>query len=304
MRLLFSLLCVSALSLSFTSSALAHDATSASWSASPDGVAAPLVEQDRDFALTLGSELGLLSVMYNKLQQGSDGTYFDLVDEGGQDLFVPFARLSAEMLFKRRHTVTLLYQPIDLRSRVRLRRDIVVDERTFSQGTSMDLRYGFDFFRATYTFDLAAAEDLELSVGGGFQMRVAAIEFFPVDGSEGRASRDLGPVPLLKLRVRKDLPSGWFFGTEIDGFYANIPVANGDLEADVTGAIYDASLRAGRTLGPGLDGFLNVRFLGGGGVGTSPSDARDEPGDGYVKNWLHAATVSLGFYFEPMVLTR
>ena len=111
-------------------------------------------------------------------------------------------------------------------------------------------------------------------------------------------------MPLLKLRVRKDFDSGYFLGTEIDGFYANIRILNGDTESDVTGAIYDGSLRAGKRLGDGLDAFLNVRFLGGGAEGTSEDDARDNPGDGYSKNWLHTASISLGFYFEPAALVR
>ena len=49
----------------------------------------------------------------------------------------------------------------------------------------MDLRYGFDFFRLTYAYDLVKAEDLEVALGGGFQMRIATIEFIPIDGSEG-----------------------------------------------------------------------------------------------------------------------
>lgn len=285
----------------------AHE--TATWSDAPDANVASASASDGtydpdSFRLVLGSEFGLLSIMYNKIQQGENGTYFDYVEDGGQELFQPFLRASGELQWNRRHTVTFLYQPINLESRVRFGEDVIVDDLTFPEGKSMDLRYGFDFFRLSYAYDLLSSDAFELSVGGGFQMRIAAIEFIPVDGSEGRTSRDLGPVPLVKLRYRHNLSSGWFYGTEIDGFYANIKVLNGDLESEVEGAIYDASLRAGKTLSPGIDGFLNVRFLGGGGVGTSPSDARDNPGDGYTKNWLHAATVSLGFYFEPAYLVR
>ena len=256
------------------------------------------------FALTLGSEFGLLSVVSHTIQKGQSGTRFDYVEEGGQELFVPFLRLSGELDWRQRHTVTLLYQPIDLRTRVRFGRDVTVDDITFEEGEMMDLRYGFDFFRLTYAYDLVKAEDLEVALGGGFQMRIAAIEFIPIDGSEGRVSRDLGPVPLLKLRVRKDFDSGYFLGTEIDGFYANIRILNGDTESEVTGAVYDGSLRAGKRLGDGLDGFLNLRVLGGGSEGINEESAREEPGDGYTRNWLTAATVSLGFYFEPMALVR
>jgi len=256
-----------------------------------------------DFRLRLSTEFGLLSVVYNKIQQGRDGTYFDYVEDGGFELFVPFLRASGELQWRGRHHATFLYQPLNLRSRVRLNDDLVVDGLTFPEGKMMDLRYGFDFYRASYHYDLAAREDLELSVGAGFQMRVAEIEYIPIDGSEGRLNRDLGPVPLVKLRARYDLPSKYWVGAEVDGFYANIRILNGDLESTVTGAICDASVRAGAKLGDGLDGFVNVRYVGGGAVGDSPPEP-GEVGDGYNKNWAHFMAVSLGFYFEPIVLTR
>ncbi len=42
--------------------------------------------------------------------------------------------------------------------------------------------------------------------------------------------------------------------------------------------------------------FVNLRYLGGGAVGTSEDETG--PGDGYVKNWLHFGTVTLGFIYE------
>jgi hypothetical protein len=42
--------------------------------------------------------------------------------------------------------------------------------------------------------------------------------------------------------------------------------------------------------------FLNLRYLGGGAVGTSDDDPG--PGDGDVRTWLHFATVSAGFIFQ------
>jgi hypothetical protein len=247
---------------------------------------------------TLATEIGFIDVVSHRLQQDSDGTYFDYVEQGGQEIFFPFWRMSAEFAFSERHNLIFLYQPLDLRSQVRLDRDVVVDGGTFSEGTAVDLRYGFDFYRLTYHYDLAPSPDLEIGVGGGFQMRDAVIVFTAVDGSLRRDDRDLGPVPLLKFRGRLDTDSGAWFGTEIDGFYASSRIINGSTESSFSGAILDANLRAGATLSPGLDAFLNLRYLGGGGDGDSPDDPT-EPGDGFTRNWLHTVTLSLGFYFTP-----
>jgi hypothetical protein len=57
-------------------------------------------------------------------------------------------------------------------------------------------------------------------------------------------------------------------------------------------SILDASLRGGFSPRENLDVFLNVRYLGGGAVGTE--EDFPGPGDGYVRNWLHTVSVSLG----------
>jgi hypothetical protein len=65
---------------------------------------------------------------------------------------------------------------------------------------------------------------------------------------------------------------------------------------EVVGAILDASLRGGLKLTKEVDAFLNTRYLGGGAVGTSNDPMA--PSDGYVKNWLHFGTVSVGFAYS------
>ena len=62
---------------------------------------------------------------------------------------------------------------------------------------------------------------------------------------------------------------------------------------DVVGAILDASVRGGLHLTPGVDTFLNLRYLGGGATGTNSNTK--EPGDGYTDNWLHFVSLTLGF---------
>ena len=62
------------------------------------------------------------------------------------------------------------------------------------------------------------------------------------------------------------------------------------------GAILDASLRGALKLTKEVDGFLNLRYLGGGAVGTSNNPPG--PSDGYVKNWLHFGAVTAGFAYS------
>lgn len=263
--------------------------------AAPGGAretSSPLSPPDSGYELALYAELGFLGVITHHIRQGKNGTWFDYVDDGGQDVLFPFARLSARVTFAERHGVTLLYQPIDLRTSELLESAILVDELTFPADTPLDLRYGFSFWRASYAYDLIASRENELALGGGLQLRNATIDFTSADGSLRRVTRDVGPVPLLEIRGRKALGGGYWLGGEADGIYAPIRYLNGG-DSDVEGAILDASLRAGIDLDWGISLFLNARYLGGGASGTSEGD--DERGDGYSSNWLHLFTASLGF---------
>lgn len=101
-------------------------------------------------------------------------------------------------------------------------------------------------------------------------------------------------VPALKIRSRIKLNKLVYVELEADGIYAPVSYLNGS-DNEVIGAILDASLRAGVRLVDPVDAFLNVRYLGGGAVGTSDIDG---PGDDCVRNWLNFLTVSVGFVYN------
>ncbi len=246
---------------------------------------------DRAWQLEPVAELGFLAPLSHTYQAGQDGTEFDYIAEGGQDNLFRVGRLSLDMRLAERHTVTFLYQPLDLRTSQVVHRDVTFDAVTFTDGTPIEARYGFDFYRASYTRDVLADPDRELGLGLSLQIRNAAIEFTSTDGTQRSSNRDIGPVPVLKARGRFDSEAGTWWGFEADGFYAPIKYLNGGT-TDVVGAIADISLRGGLSLGSGVDPFLNLRYLGGGAEGTTNNP---DPGtDGYTSNWLHFATLTLG----------
>ncbi len=275
--------------LSFVLLALAHAA-----SPSSDGSVLNRPISDgapNDLALRLHAELGTLAPLTHTITYGTDGTEFDYVEEGGQDVLFLFARTSADFDIGNRHTLTLLYQPLDLRTQVTFQRDIRVDGVDFASGTPVDIRYGFDFTRGSYLYDLRPGPQRELAVGGSLQIRNANIEFTSADGALRSANRDVGPVPLAKVRWRQPLRGQGWVGSEVDAAWAPIRYING-ADSDVEGALLDASVRFGTEVRPGVDAFVNVRYLGGGAVGTGNNST--PPGDGYTKNWLQFASLSLG----------
>ncbi len=242
-----------------------------------------------------GYELGFIDVLSHTIQFGSDGTQFDYVEEGGQNILFPFQRLSAEIHFGPRHGIILLYQPLDIRTETLLDRDVIVDELTFPADTPVELRYGFDFYRFSYLYDFSRKKNKEIAIGLSLQLRNASIWFKSADGTLFRVNQNVGPVPIFKFRTRLPFKKGVWFGSEIDGFYANGRYISGS-DNDFEGAILDASFRIGFDLNTSFSTFLNVRYIGGGARGFNEGDTG--PGDGYTDNWLHTGAVSLGMYVQ------
>jgi hypothetical protein len=263
---------------------------------------APLAaaQEEPPVQVSATAEFGALGVPAHTIQFGKNGTEFDYVEEGGQDVLFFFSRYQMELELDRRHALTFLYQPLDLETAVLLDREVVVDEQVFPRDTPLNLRYGFSFYRMGYAYDLFGRyPQHELSLGGALQIRNATITFTSGDGELRRAKRDLGPVPLLRARGRYTLYRRWWLGAEIDGFYAPIKYLNGGA-TDVEGAIVDASLRAGYRVQTPMDVYLNLRYLAGGASGTSKGP--EDRGDGYVNNWLHFLALSVGITFNPSLI--
>jgi hypothetical protein len=236
------------------------------------------------------AEFGALALLSHKVQFGKDGTYFNYVRSGGQDNLFFFSRFSAELSILERHSVVFLYQPLDLTTRAQLDRELRLDDARFPRGTGVSFRYGFPFYRVSYLYDVLPDARRELSFGVSAQIRNATIEFSEVNGPLFKSYRNIGFVPLLKARGSYTWPSGEFVGFEIDGLYAPIRGANGS-DNEVTGALLDASIRAGVAWRDQSRVFVNLRYFGGGASGQGDPEAFK---DGYNKNWIHLMTLSLG----------
>ena len=272
---------------------LLHLLLSAAFAVSPDAPESMLNRPDAELRARLNAELGFLAPVSHRIQFGSDGTVFDYVGEGGQDNLFTFARVSADLDIGSRHTVVFLFQPLDLRSEVSASRDVTISDLTFVEGTPMAIRYGFSFVRGSYMYDLVQGPRKELAVGVSLQIRNATIDFASQDGTMFTAERDIGLVPILKVRGRTPIGENAWFGGEVDGFYAPVSYLNGD-NNDVVGAIVDGSLRAGIAAKSGTDLFVNLRYIAGGSKGYSDAEEVDSRSDGYTENWLQFMTVSLG----------
>jgi hypothetical protein len=235
------------------------------------------------------ADFGFLGVLQHEYQQGEPGSSFDFQAEGGQDVLFQVARYIVNVDVAERHRVSFVYQPLELRTRERLRRDILVDGTTYAAGQDMQFTYGFPFYRASYEYVAWRSAEARLGVGGGLQIRNATIEFAHSDGTKLVTERNVGPVPLLHASFRQELGGPCWFELDADGIYAPVKYLNGN-DNGVEGAILDANVRLGIDAVPHVAAFLNVRYLGGGAEGQSDeADFAD-----YSSNWLQFMIVSLG----------
>jgi hypothetical protein len=173
---------------------------------------------------------------------------------------------------------------------------IIIDDATFSPGTLMDLKYGFDFWRASYLYDFARSPETILGAGLSLQIRNASIAFSAVDGSDRAVQQNIGPVPILNVRAAHRFSPRFGLDFEADGFYASSAFFNGSGNP-FTGWVWDASLSATTALAPGALAFLVVRSIGGGAEGNNAysytSATTSSPGS-YTYNELATLAISLG----------
>lgn len=211
-------------------------------------------------SLTVEGEVGPAYVFQNDNAYGSGGTKYTAREVGQQrNLFIG-KRLAVEAQFGERHTVVVLYAPLDLTTRVTLPKDIVFKGELFREGEVVDHRYLFDGYRGSYLFRLINTERFQWHIGASLQIRNASVELRTVDESPSRfqAEYDIGTVVALKSRlVFRPRDSFWTM-LEADG------TSSFGIFKTFSGGLYDVALSIGTPVASGADVFLRLRLLGGG----------------------------------------
>ncbi len=228
-------------------------------------------------------ETGPLAVLENNHRYGVDGTRFGVDDTLQDKNLVVSRRLSLE-LGVGRHTLILLYAPLDVTTRATLSRDIQFRDTLFAAGTAVDHRYLFDGYRASYLYRLLDAP-VTVQLGGSLQIRNAKVAFTAVDGSAYDEESDIGLVPVLKLRLRYQ---GSLAGRQAYALLDGDALSTFGLVGDTEGGIYDVALTLGLPVTAKLDLLLRARGLGGG--ATVP--ARQ------LENWAHFLSFTVGLRWE------
>lgn len=254
---------------------------------------------NKPYSLELNYETGAVKVLKNTIQIGENSTNFDFITQGGEEILFPFQRFTGNVVLGNRHNVVLLYQPLEITTKVDIKENVTIDTTTFPAGDSLQIKYGFPFWRLSYVYDFVSTESLVLGAGLSLQLRNASIIFESLETGDLTTSQNLGPVPIIKTWGSYRFDNGLFAGFEVDGFYASSAFFNG-ADFDFEGSILDASVRVGLELRDEADGYLNLRFLGGHAAGTSeyPDRYWSESVSDYTTNYLASLSLTLGFILD------
>lgn len=197
------------------------------------------------FKFELAYEIGFTGVIFHTIQFGQTETVLNYEKDGGQNIIFPYQRYTAGLSIGTHCLLSLSATPVQ--SKVQLKSDLIVDGVTFPAGSGILLNYGFPFYRVSYTYDILRKGNSYLTLGLSLQLRNADIYFESLDGTKFVDNKNVGRVPIIKVKGEYWLNEKAYLATDIYGFYASSRFING-ADFDFERSVLDASSRAGLLL--------------------------------------------------------
>ncbi len=110
-----------------------------------------------------------------------------------------FIRLRAGYAIGKRHTISLLYAPLTIKSDGSINKQIDFEGVTFPSNSPLNASYTFNSYRITYRYDLVKRPKIEFGIGFTAKIRDAEIALT----SNGLASSksNVGFVPIINFRL-------------------------------------------------------------------------------------------------------
>jgi len=158
-------------------------------------------------------ETGAFFTGYNDVRiPGDQGTLFSLADDLKNNTNV-FYRLRASYTIKSRHTLSLLYAPLETKSEGSMSNDIYFEGILFPANTELVGTYKFNSYRLTYRYDIVQKPRVEFGLGFTAKIRDAKIAL----SSPGLISEktNVGFVPIINFRLLWKIDDK--FGLLLDG---------------------------------------------------------------------------------------
>lgn len=204
-------------------------------------------------------ETGVISTGYNDVRiPGDMGTFFSM-----KDGLIPetdfFYRLRLNYTVNTKHTFSLLYAPLQIKSNGSLKTAVSFEGVVFPAQTEMNGTYKFNSYRFTYRYELVQKPMFEFGFGITAKVRDARIAIS--SSSLASEKTNVGFVPLINFRLLWKMNEE--FGLLLDGDALAAP--QGRAEDVLIAATYKVSdkfgVRAGyRMLEGGADNDVVYNF--------------------------------------------
>lgn len=158
-------------------------------------------------------ETGLVSTGYNNVRiPGNLGTRFSLKDDLTPKTEL-FYRIRLNYTIKSRHTLSLLYAPLEKKSEGKVTKDILFEGIVFPANAQLVGTYKFNSYRLTYRYAIVQKPKFEFGLGLTAKIRDAKIAL----SSSGLAKEksNVGFVPIINFRLLWHIDDK--FGLLLDG---------------------------------------------------------------------------------------
>jgi len=158
-------------------------------------------------------ETGPVFAGYNDVRiPGDQGTLFSLKDDLKAKTKI-FYRLRASYTMKSRHTLSLLYAPLETKSEGSVANDIFFEGVLFHANTQLNGTYKFNSYRLTYRYDIVNKPRIVFGLGFTAKIRDARIGL----SSPGLTAEktNVGFVPIINFRLWWKIDDK--FGLLLDG---------------------------------------------------------------------------------------
>jgi hypothetical protein len=188
-------------------------------------------------------ESGAVGTGYNNVRiPGDQGTLFSLKDDLVSKTEI-FLRLRFNYTIKSRHTLSLLYAPLETVSNGNLPDEILFEGVTFPANTNLTGTYKFNSYRLTYRYEIVLKPKFEFGLGFTAKIRDAKIALASTLLESEKTN--VGFVPIINFRML--WKSGEKFGILLEGDALAAP--QGRAEDVLIAATYRVSDRLGLKAG-------------------------------------------------------
>ncbi len=152
-------------------------------------------------------ETGSVMTGYNDIRIPGDlGTLFSLKDDLKSKTKI-FYRLRASYTLQSRHTISLLYAPLEIKSAGRVTYKISFNGVLFDADTDLNSIYKFHSYRLTYRYHLISQTKIILDLGFTAKIRDANVRLYST--KQTTESTSIGFVPIINFNFNWNINEAW-----------------------------------------------------------------------------------------------